>query len=213
MRFCELVVSDAGSFVCSALLEALFTSYADEPNVVDALCETLRNRAKSFFGDAEVTVHRGLSLIRQAARTQGPEAAVLAADAVRELKPHAGRVVDLPGICAEIRSAGAITAMAELIVASASAAEANGDSGLLDSACQCTFDTLQGLMMSDDRSVERQGEAMIKVLLDNPSEVFGERLYMFLVELGPIGAEELFKFPSVRVEKFLERNDIDLLWR
>jgi len=213
LRFCELIFSETGSHVCSALLEALFVAYSDQPRVTEVVSEALRERAPSFFGDAEVSLHRGLTLTRKAARATGPEASALASEAVRELKPYAGRIVDLQGVCNDLRTAGALAPMAELTVAAAAAGETTGDAELVDNACKCAFDALEILILAEDKSRDRVKDAMLKILMEQGSDALVDRLFSFLVGLGPLGAEELFKWPSARVEKYLQDRDVQLLWR
>jgi len=213
LRFCELFVSESGAYVCNALLEGLFASYADQPSVVDALTYDLREKCKSFFGDAEVAMHRGITLVRRAARTSGPEAMNLAVEAVRELKPFAGRIVDLFSVCAQLKTVGAVVPMAELISAAAAAAETNGDRALLESASKAAFETVDVLIAAEDPSRTRLKDTVMRIFTENPSEEFVVRLYEALIQLGPLGAEEVFNWPSARLQKYLENSDPNLLWR
>ncbi|PXF45526.1 hypothetical protein BWQ96_04728 [Gracilariopsis chorda] len=69
MRFCDLVVSSNGRILSSALIEAIFSSYRDGAAAVSTVGRMLQERCPSYFGDADVDLHRGLALLKQAVQS------------------------------------------------------------------------------------------------------------------------------------------------
>ncbi|CAN8073688.1 unnamed protein product [Agarophyton chilense] len=66
MRFCDLVVSGEGRALSSALIEAIFSSYRDGATAVSTVGRMLQDRCPSYFGDADVDLHRALALLKKA---------------------------------------------------------------------------------------------------------------------------------------------------
>lgn len=66
MRLCDLVAAEVGIVVSTALLESLFATYADGANAVSTIGHVLHQQCSTFFGDADIAMHRGLALLRQA---------------------------------------------------------------------------------------------------------------------------------------------------
>ncbi len=66
MRLCDLVAAEVGVVVSTALLEALFTTYADGASAVSTIGKMLHEQCPGYFGDADIAMHRGLALLRQA---------------------------------------------------------------------------------------------------------------------------------------------------
>ncbi|KAI0557574.1 Nucleoporin [Gracilaria domingensis] len=69
MRFCDLVVSREGRVLSSALIEAIFSSYRDGATAVSTVGRMLQDRCPSYFGDADVDLHRALALLKQAVQS------------------------------------------------------------------------------------------------------------------------------------------------
>lgn len=66
LRFRDLVASEGGQVVSTSLLDSLFSSYSSETNVVSHIGQILHDQCPSFFGTADIALHRGLALLRQA---------------------------------------------------------------------------------------------------------------------------------------------------
>mmetsp|Transcript_15485 Transcript_15485/g.31331 ORF Transcript_15485/g.31331 Transcript_15485/m.31331 type:complete len:1333 (-) Transcript_15485:789-4787(-) len=223
MRFGELVASERGEVAVGALIESLFASY-DDAYIIESLGESLQSQCPSFFGGKDAIMHKGLSLLRQAVQlrerqeTSSERILELAELSLATLEPVVSRIFDLPSVCGELRSIGAVPALVRLSLRYAE--EKNTAEGNRV-AFACIFEALRALILSSEGSSPIDDIAKIKgsalrLAFESTNLRFLDELYRFVYDLGPLGIDELFSHPSKRLEVFLEEKSTtnkDLMWK
>ena len=243
LRYCDLIVGDIGPYIASALLEALFASYTDEPSVISHIGQLLQERCSSYFGNDDQSLHQGLALLRQALKLhqdwidrreesggagasvleEYPQEAVMqkADDAAKVLSAVASRISDLRGICKMFAEIKAFLNLVVVALAVAQVAETIGNRQRAQSAYDIILDTLKPLFEAtsqnapNDELYDKVGarSAAIQAALSTGSEAFHDKLYEFLLK-SSAGEMELLKHPSERIIKFFEKPGRErLLWR
>lgn len=176
MQFCDLVARSPGTTVSAALIEVLFASFAAGGSDLGPLSKLLQNRCPSYFDDDDMTLQKGMQLIRAASDLLGihqdgdapgssseerrfgtavpidaapgdRDAAIkLAEDAVQMLKPLAGRIYNTEAVCEQITRVGAVPAAVELALAIGDGADRVSDNDRAKAAYSCIVDMLAGLL-------------------------------------------------------------------
>lgn len=153
MKLNDLVISEEGMQVSSSIIKAMFKGYNDEDAALKSLGQMLKDRCASYFGDLDVELHRGITLLRMAkdivagipkqlstgSGAYDPQvgmldpnsdhsaawerATSLAERAAGVIKSAAGRVFDIATICQDFQAVGAFPALVDVALTVGKVAE------------------------------------------------------------------------------------------